>query len=283
MIRQQRFVECASAFDVLYRPGFQQIFEGRQSRCAADRVAAESGDMSQYGIGLEAVHDLLTGCERSQRHPAAEGFGQADDVGCDAVLAHGEHFARASHPGLNFVEDEQRTHLVATSPQGFEPSGNRGPYARFALHGFDHDAGRAAGDESQLVEIVEVDRPHIGQQRPERALPLLAFGLTHQAHGSLRRTVIGPAHRDQLRAVGVSLGELQGPFDRFGARIDEIDARKFSRQQLGDACGVPHLRSRRRRRASRTPHRTCPPNGRAARRTGGSGRGRARCACSIFP
>lgn len=143
---------------------------------------------------------------------------------------------------MNFVEDEQRTHLVATSPQGFEPSGNRGPYARFALHGFDHDAGRAAGDESQLVEIVEVDRPHIGQQRPERALPLLAFGLTHQAHGSLRRTVIGPAHRDQLRAVGVSLGELQGPFDRFGARIDEIDARKFSRQQLGDACGVPHLR-----------------------------------------
>jgi len=36
-----------------------------------------------------------------------------------------------------------------------------------------------------------------------------------------------PPHGDQLRASGIAFGQLERPFDRFGARIDEIETRQF--------------------------------------------------------
>ena len=187
-------------------------------------------------------HRPLRRDERPQRHSAAEGLGQADDVGRDAVALHGEERSRAPQSGLYFVEDEQCARAVAAFAQRFEPARSRQAHARFALHWLDEYGGRAAGDPVERLEIVEFDRAHVGQQRPESRLPLLAFGGAHHAHRAVRRTVVGAAHRDEFRAFGDALGQFERPFDRLGARIDEINAVERCGQRSGDPRGIGHLR-----------------------------------------
>ena len=172
-------------------------------------MSAERGDMSQCGVGLQGIHRPLRRDERPQRHSAAEGLGQADDVGRDAVALHGEERSRAPQSGLYFVEDEQRARAVAAFAQRFEPARSRQAHARFARHGLDEYGGRAAGDPVERLEIVEFDRA---------------------------------AHRDEFRAFGDALGQFERPFDRLGARIDEINAVERCGQRSGDPRGIGHLR-----------------------------------------
>ena len=75
-------------------------------RRAADRMASERGDVAQRGVVTQPLHDLAAADESPQRHPAAEGFGQADDVGGHAVPLHGEQRSRAPHAGLYLVENQ---------------------------------------------------------------------------------------------------------------------------------------------------------------------------------
>ena len=54
--------------------------------------------------------------------------------------------------------------------------------------------------------------------------------------------MVGTPHGDQLRASGIAFGQLERPFDRFGARIDEIETRQPARKQRRHLCGILHLR-----------------------------------------
>lgn len=115
MILQQHFIQRALRFDPFDHLVVHQVIQRRESRRTADRMAAESGDMPQRGIFLQGVHHLVTRDERPEGHAPAEGLGQTDDVGRDAVFLHGEQAARAAHAGLYLVENQQRADFVAAS------------------------------------------------------------------------------------------------------------------------------------------------------------------------
>ena len=53
--------------------------------------------------GAEGWGDFIGGQNRANREAATQGFGGADDVGCDAVMLVGKQFARMAHAGLHFV------------------------------------------------------------------------------------------------------------------------------------------------------------------------------------
>ena len=171
-------------------------------------MAAESGDMPQHGIFLQGVHHLVTRDERPEGHAPAEGLGQTDDVGRDAVFLHGEQAARAAHAGLYLVENQQRADFVAASAQRIQITRTGRTDAGLALHRLGQHTGRAARNALQFGEIVELHGLHVGQQGPERPFPLLAFGRPHHAHRTVGRTVVGAAHGDQLRAARETLGQL---------------------------------------------------------------------------
>ena len=81
--------------------------------------------------------------------------------------------------------------LVATLAKRLEITRLRRTHTRLALYRFGQHAGRAARDALQLVEVVEFDGLHVGQQRPEGPLPLLTLGGAHHAHRTVGRTVVG--------------------------------------------------------------------------------------------
>ena len=242
MVPQQRFVERTLRLDRPDHAVVQQVVERSQSRRTADRMAAEGRDMSQHGVVLQGIHHLVARHEGPERHPSAEGLRQADDVGHDAVLLHRKHLARPAQTGLDLIEDQQRTRFVAPLPERFEVARLRRTHPRLALHRLGQHARRAARDAVQLREIVELDRLHVGQQRTERPLPLLALRSPHHAHRTVRRTVVGPPHGDHPGAPGEAFGQFQRPLDRLGPRIDEIDAFERRRQQRGDLRRIGHLR-----------------------------------------
>ena len=198
--------------------------------------------MPQDRVRLQGVHDLVPRDESPERHAAAEGLGQADDVGRHAVLLHGEEFARTPQSGLDLVEDEQRPHLVAAAPQRLEVSRLRRTHARLALHRFGQHAGRAFGDGRQGIEVIELDGLHIGQQRTEGTLPLLAFGGPHHRHRPVRRAVVCPPHGDQFGAARIAFGQLECTLDRLGPGVHEIDAFERIGQQRGNPCRILDLR-----------------------------------------
>ena len=63
--------------------------------------------------GAEGWGDFIGGQNRANREAATQGFGGADDVGCDAVILVGKQFARMTHAGLHFVQNQQGAVFVA--------------------------------------------------------------------------------------------------------------------------------------------------------------------------
>ena len=76
-----------------------------ERRGRADRVAAERAAVQAGGEQFADAADRQAGADRQT---AAEALGQGHDVGGDAVVLVGEKRAGAAHPGLHFVEDQQR-------------------------------------------------------------------------------------------------------------------------------------------------------------------------------
>ena len=85
MVREQLLVEGALRLDALDDAVFEQVVQCRKPRGAADRMAAEGGDVPQRRIVLQGIHDLVPRDESPEGHAPAEGLGQANDVGRDAV------------------------------------------------------------------------------------------------------------------------------------------------------------------------------------------------------
>ena len=214
----------------------------RQPRRTAYGVAAEGGNMPQCGVVRERRHHLAARCKGPEGHTSAQSLSQTDYVGRDAVLGHGEHLARTSHAGLYLIENEHRPHFVAAAAQSLEVSRLRRPHARLALHRLAQHARRAARDLRKILHAVETYGPRVGQQRPERPFPLLALGRPHHAHGAVCRAVVCLPHGDHLGTAGISLCKLQRPFDRLGARIDEVYAVDRVGHGRRETRGILHLR-----------------------------------------
>ncbi len=136
--------------------------------------------------------------------------------------------ARAPHPRLDLVEDEQDARLVAELAQSGQIAvvGHVDP--AFALDRLDEDGGGPAVDRAlESLEVIEVDVLEAPGQRLEAVVVLLL------RRGRDRRQ--GPAvkatpHADDVAAIArsVLLGPLTGELDRrlvgLGARVREEHA-----------------------------------------------------------
>ncbi len=49
----------------------------------------------------------------SHRQPAGDRFGQADQIGLQAIMLEGKHPPGAAKPGLDFIDDQQRAPFAA--------------------------------------------------------------------------------------------------------------------------------------------------------------------------
>lgn len=137
----------------------------------------------------------VAGCEAGTNgKTATETFRQAHDVRFDVCRLMGEQIASATHPALDFVEDQQQAQFVAQIAELTQEGMAHWPDTTLALNGLDHDGCSLWSDASPdgpdvlkraLVESID--------SRPEaiEIFPVAACG-----HRSKRATVKGSAERD---------------------------------------------------------------------------------------
>src|SRR5207248_8380118 len=116
--------------------------------------------------------------------------------GLEAEVLAGEEPARAPHPGLDLVEEEQRSGPGAKVASLFEEARRRGRHSRFALHRLDQDrAGLFRDGGLELVRISVVDEAESLRQRTESLLVLrLPRGRERPEGAAVERVV----HADDL-------------------------------------------------------------------------------------
>jgi hypothetical protein len=68
--------------------------------------------------GQPLAHQLSAGNCGAQWKAIGNTFGDCQDIGNDAAMLTGKHLARAPKAGLDFIQDQQNTMLVADFAQG---------------------------------------------------------------------------------------------------------------------------------------------------------------------
>src|SRR6202140_3480250 len=84
---------------------------------AGDGIASEGGEMV---AGFESSGDFGARGEGAQGESVGDALGGDQDVGDDAVVLDGKHFAGAGEAGLDFVGDEEDAVPVEDFPYLFE-------------------------------------------------------------------------------------------------------------------------------------------------------------------
>ncbi len=138
---------CGGVFDELF------VFDDVQAgECGGHghvvlAVGVGVDDAAFHGVE-DGGHDFGAGDDRADGDVAAgEGFGDAEDVGLDAVRSvEGEPFAGAAEAALDFIEDEQGAGGLAEALGFFEIAGGD-DFAGFSLDGFDDEGGDVLGGE----------------------------------------------------------------------------------------------------------------------------------------
>src|SRR5262249_8772529 len=113
----------------LDEPIAQQNVERRQARGAGDGVATEGGDVRQRRILAQGPHEARTAGECAERHAAAEGLGEHDEVRDYVPVLMAEEASRATERRHDLVEDEERADLVTAPAQRRQEAGPRDAHA----------------------------------------------------------------------------------------------------------------------------------------------------------
>jgi len=192
--------------------------------------------------------------------PAAERFADAEDVG---DIGAGPELADPSEPGVDRVDDEKRTCLVAAPAQCLEEPGGRHPRACASLHGLDDDARRVARQRAWiLAERAAMHRPRgaTAARRPE----LLE---SRRREGEQSRAVIGAVEGDDARppvarcAVRSAISTASSPVTpSFAATAARRGSGPFTSASARSpsACTTSWTRHASRMRGSRWPSAATP-------------------------
>src|SRR5436309_2687433 len=182
-------------------------------RRARERVPAERGVVAP----LERLLHRLRREGRADRHAAREGLREGQEVGLDAPPLDREEAARAAHPRLHLVEDEEGPRRVADLPRRGEVLGGRDVDAALPLDRLeDHRRGVAVDRLPERVDVVVRDVDEPGDEGLERLPEVPPPRRAERAH----RAAVEPAHRgDDLRPARGRAGELQRRLDRLGPRV----------------------------------------------------------------
>ena len=215
---------------------FEQHVDRRERGRAGERIAAERRGVQERVIE-EPREDGLRRDDRTGRHDAAaERFREAQDVGHDVVVFAREHLPGAAHPGLHFVEDQQRAELVAERAHGGQIRVVRNDYPaltldRFEQHRPDVVARRAARDEDVLQRRDVVER-HVLEAREHAAERQAECGFAARGERAEALAVETARRDDDLLFVRiVRARELERRFDRLRPAIAEERILQIARRQ----------------------------------------------------
>ena len=199
-------------------------------------------------LAEEGLEDRLPRHGHRHRHIAGrQPLRQADQVGHDIRLLHGEHRAGPPETGRHLVEDDEHAGVSRQLDQPLEEAWTAEPHAARALQqGLDDQRGDgvAAVGEQRLEgrqragfalfrRIVAVEGCGVGEhhdvahQVAERAEQLRAAA---ERHGAERVAVIAAVEGDQRPAPGLSdidpilIGDLERDLDRGRAVVGEEHA-----------------------------------------------------------
>src|SRR5258708_834532 len=149
----------------------------------------------------------------ADRHPAAQPFGEGDDVGGDAVGLEGVEERGWPDPGLDRVEDDQEVVLGAPGADAFEVllAGRHDP--RLALNRLQQDRdGALVGGLLDGAEVVVVDVGKALGHGQEGLLVLRLAGGRDRRQGAAVEALVGAD--DLESAVALLLAPLPGDLDR---------------------------------------------------------------------
>ena len=128
----------------------------------------------------EPRKNLTPSDDRARGHDAsAEGFGQAHEIGRDAIMFAAKHLAGAPHAGLHFIEDEERAELVAERAHARQIIVVGNVYAALALDRLQKNRAHVLADctagrhhVAQREKIVEGHVFDVRKHRPKRTTKL---------------------------------------------------------------------------------------------------------------
>mmetsp|Transcript_94863 Transcript_94863/g.192922 ORF Transcript_94863/g.192922 Transcript_94863/m.192922 type:complete len:296 (+) Transcript_94863:420-1307(+) len=109
-----------------------------QSGCAGEGVSSVRAGVV---AGSEGSGGVAAGHHGADRNTAAEGLGGSEDVGDDSEVFVSPQGPGASHTGLNLVDDQQGTGLVAQCTRLGKKLGVSGNDTTLSLERLEHDCG----------------------------------------------------------------------------------------------------------------------------------------------
>ena len=120
----------------------------------------------------------------------------------------------ASQAALDLIQDQQCTHLRATSPQGLHPLGIRNANACISLDGLEQHACGALGDVFKGFKVVQ---PNVSNIRKQGAKGVFLLFVSTECECSGGAAVVAALKGDHFSAPGDPAREFEGGFVGFGA------------------------------------------------------------------
>lgn len=183
--------------------------------------------------------DALTKGDGTHRKATGNALGHGEDVRLDPDGLAGKERPGASKPGLDFIQNEQRTTFAAKLLRPVQKCGRPRTHTAFTLDDFQDDRAdliRDGGIEGGFIVVGDIGET--GEQRLER-LTVLWFPRGRQRPG--RPPVEAPLGGNHAVAAGGQPGKLEGSFIGFRPGVAEKHARQSVRQdrrQLGIELGA---------------------------------------------
>ena len=195
---------------------------------AGQRTAAKGGAVH---AGVNGARDFFGAQHCAQRNAARKRLGQRGHVGLNAVVLIRAPLAGAAHAGLNLIDNQQRAGGTRQRARLGKELLRQRTNAALALDGFDENRADFVRElRAQIGDIVEADKLHARNHRPERLAVLRLVRRRHRAEGAAVKALL---QRQKLRAdllafaaqqAGMGARQLQRAFPRFGAGVGEEDA-----------------------------------------------------------
>ncbi len=179
---------------------------------------------------VEQHRENLFGSYRraNRHHAAAQRFRQAQNVRLNVLVLAGKHPTGAPHPGLHFVEDQQRAKLIAQLTHGGQVALWRQNHAAFTLNRLeDHRRHVIAGFTAFAqhgAHGVNVAERHVAEARQQRHKRFAegGFGGRRQCPQGFPVERAAGGDKGEFSAWRlVRLGELDRRLDRLGAAVAE--------------------------------------------------------------
>ena len=127
--------------ELLSLHNFKRLQSGRAAHWVTGvRIAV--GELGAFGSVQKGVVNLLVQEHRAERQIAAiDAFGRADHIRGDARVLNGEHLARPSETGNDFIGHHEHIIFVTDRPDTLEIFRGKGDAATASQHGFGNKEG----------------------------------------------------------------------------------------------------------------------------------------------